>query len=526
MINYITILSPLDQFEIRNLFSIDTPLLADINLSITNIGLYMVIACIISFYYSILATYHMKITQNKGSRNVYLGLSLAAIIAFFGLQLAIAFILLQLFRDLSYYGVKIRWEIFCRKYYISDPMLIPGLSVNCLFSGFHTGKGKGKAVDNPEQDNPCSSPESDKRSRSNEKGQEDEEQQLLRAIQLSLEKENKEESPKTGYTGKGKRKRWEEDEEQQLLRAIQLSLEKENKGESPKTGYTGKGKGRAVDNPEQDNPCSSVDEVTKELDLFYHKRLQEAKELSLKQFKAGESSKSGSYGNNPLSKQDPYKKSVSPSPQQDLYDDAGYLVKAWKKNRDLFRDNAKQHNILKTELAKRETTQQQTQMLEQYRKKANLLAMEKTELEKKLSILGINPQEQYLYDDSSSDSENTSKKRFKNFGHPLFITPFRFNWILGLQLPSWLFTITFFFVISFLFSLDLSFIMIQLSQLVFIALIVHNIKLIYKGYSVLTRLWIDYVNKEYMTLYFNLYFTIVLLLLEFSSNCDISIFYI
>jgi len=42
----------------------------------------------------------------------------------------------------------------------------------------------------------------------------------------------------------------------------------------------------------------------------------------------GESSKSGSYGNNPLSKQDPYKKSVSPSPQQDLYDDAGYLVKA------------------------------------------------------------------------------------------------------------------------------------------------------------------------------------------------------
>ena len=108
MINYITILSPLDQFEIRNLFSIDTPLLADINLSITNIGLYMVIACIISFYYSILATYHMKITQNKGSRNVYLGLSLAAIIAFFGLQLAIAFILLQLFRDLSYYGVKIR----------------------------------------------------------------------------------------------------------------------------------------------------------------------------------------------------------------------------------------------------------------------------------------------------------------------------------------------------------------------------------------------------------------------------------
>jgi hypothetical protein len=44
MFFYHTIISPLDQFEIRNLFSIDTPLLANINLSITNIGLYMIIA--------------------------------------------------------------------------------------------------------------------------------------------------------------------------------------------------------------------------------------------------------------------------------------------------------------------------------------------------------------------------------------------------------------------------------------------------------------------------------------------------
>ena len=46
---YITILSPLDQFEIRNLFSIDTPLLANMNLSITNIGLYLTIAAFITF---------------------------------------------------------------------------------------------------------------------------------------------------------------------------------------------------------------------------------------------------------------------------------------------------------------------------------------------------------------------------------------------------------------------------------------------------------------------------------------------
>ena len=64
---YITILSPLDQFEIRNLFSIDTPLLANMNLSITNIGLYLTIAAFITFYFSILATNHSKITPNKWS---------------------------------------------------------------------------------------------------------------------------------------------------------------------------------------------------------------------------------------------------------------------------------------------------------------------------------------------------------------------------------------------------------------------------------------------------------------------------
>ncbi len=67
MFKYQTILSPLDQFEIRNLFSVDTPLLANMNLSITNIGLYMTIAAFIAFYFSILATNHSKITPNKWS---------------------------------------------------------------------------------------------------------------------------------------------------------------------------------------------------------------------------------------------------------------------------------------------------------------------------------------------------------------------------------------------------------------------------------------------------------------------------
>ena len=64
---YNLILSPLDQFEIRNLFSIDTPLLANINLSITNIGMYMIIAAYIAFYFSTLATNHGQVTPNKWS---------------------------------------------------------------------------------------------------------------------------------------------------------------------------------------------------------------------------------------------------------------------------------------------------------------------------------------------------------------------------------------------------------------------------------------------------------------------------
>jgi F-type H+-transporting ATPase subunit a len=65
--NFENIISPLDQFEIRNLFSIDTPLLGNMNLSITNIGFYMTIAAFLAFYLSILATNLSRITPNKWS---------------------------------------------------------------------------------------------------------------------------------------------------------------------------------------------------------------------------------------------------------------------------------------------------------------------------------------------------------------------------------------------------------------------------------------------------------------------------
>jgi len=64
--NYITN-SPLDQFEIRNLVSLDLAIFNDINLSITNIGLYLTIAASIVFFFTVLSTNYNKIISNKWS---------------------------------------------------------------------------------------------------------------------------------------------------------------------------------------------------------------------------------------------------------------------------------------------------------------------------------------------------------------------------------------------------------------------------------------------------------------------------
>ena len=67
MKNQLLINSPLDQFEIRNLFSVETPLLGNIHPSITNIGLYLTIAALVVFVSSVLATNYSKISPNKTS---------------------------------------------------------------------------------------------------------------------------------------------------------------------------------------------------------------------------------------------------------------------------------------------------------------------------------------------------------------------------------------------------------------------------------------------------------------------------
>jgi F-type H+-transporting ATPase subunit a len=57
--------SPLDQFEIRDFLSFNAPLLADIHLSFTNIGLYLTIATFSALALNFLATNYNKIIANK-----------------------------------------------------------------------------------------------------------------------------------------------------------------------------------------------------------------------------------------------------------------------------------------------------------------------------------------------------------------------------------------------------------------------------------------------------------------------------
>jgi len=59
--------SPLDQFEIRNLLSLNAPILGDFNLSLTNIGLYLTISGFIILSLNVLTSNYNKIVSNGWS---------------------------------------------------------------------------------------------------------------------------------------------------------------------------------------------------------------------------------------------------------------------------------------------------------------------------------------------------------------------------------------------------------------------------------------------------------------------------
>jgi len=61
------IISPLNQFEIRDLLSLDAPILGNIHLSITNIGLYLMIGAFFILALNLLSTNYNKLVGNNWS---------------------------------------------------------------------------------------------------------------------------------------------------------------------------------------------------------------------------------------------------------------------------------------------------------------------------------------------------------------------------------------------------------------------------------------------------------------------------
>ena len=58
-------LSPLNQFEIRDLLSLDAPLLGNLHLSITNIGFYLTIGALFIIALNLLSTNYNKLVSNN-----------------------------------------------------------------------------------------------------------------------------------------------------------------------------------------------------------------------------------------------------------------------------------------------------------------------------------------------------------------------------------------------------------------------------------------------------------------------------
>jgi F0F1-type ATP synthase membrane subunit a len=64
MQNFNVVLSPLDQFEIRDLLSINASILGNSQISVSNIGLYLCVGTFIITLFSLLATNYNRLIPN------------------------------------------------------------------------------------------------------------------------------------------------------------------------------------------------------------------------------------------------------------------------------------------------------------------------------------------------------------------------------------------------------------------------------------------------------------------------------
>lgn len=66
LLNPLTFISsPLDQFEIITLLSLDAPILANMEITLTNIGFYLIVGVILAFLLNQLATNYYQIVSNN-----------------------------------------------------------------------------------------------------------------------------------------------------------------------------------------------------------------------------------------------------------------------------------------------------------------------------------------------------------------------------------------------------------------------------------------------------------------------------
>ena len=59
-----SITSPLDQFEIRDLLNLNVPIMNNLHMSLTNIGLYLTIGALAVLSLNVLATNYNKVVSN------------------------------------------------------------------------------------------------------------------------------------------------------------------------------------------------------------------------------------------------------------------------------------------------------------------------------------------------------------------------------------------------------------------------------------------------------------------------------
>jgi cytochrome c oxidase subunit 3 len=322
-----------------------------------------------------------------------------------------------------------------------------------------------------------------------------------------------------------------------------------------------KGKGKAIDTSMEDSPKSpDMSDTDSENDLEYRRAL--ANSLLNK---VGESSKtySKSVGTKENSDNDlEYKKALVLSLQEkldkssktssksastnenspvqyDLFKVLSEYTQDWKTYSENFSKNAKLFNELKINLDKKPVkTKEELSLLSEYRNKAEEFKLKRDIVENKLIQQGINPSEQFSPTNSeysstgssySSSNSEDRRKRLKyssdNDSH-FSLGIFVFNTIPSVPIISYIISAILFLLIGLdilpYFGIRLN---LNLTELLFLCTIFNFSKLILRGYKTTIIIYNSYLNKDYMTIYFNLYFSIIIILLYLSNNIDIGIFY-